>query len=202
MIKYNFSHFCSGLSGVYVLSILNASVSGTELGLFLFATTILYGPVAIISRSFGDVFLVNFGKVTLSQREFRLTFVKGTLVLGMLALLMWMIVQTIPDWIYISVLGEKWSGIGDVLRILVIGCALNLISASFDKVLLMRRKVIYLVIYNLVRLAVVLFAATYLLDWFLTQSFLDILTVFVIFQVVVYLIDWTMSAVSVMTYRA
>lgn len=194
-MQYNLSQFLMNMSGILILTILTEAVMPGELALYLLANTLLYGPVALMSRSFSEVFLAKSGQKHLTSKNILKTYLQYSLIFILFGILFIFVVNSIPPDLLMTIFGEKWNGLSDVLNIVAFSAAANLVSAAFDKVLILRDKLSFSIFYNLVRLLVVWIIFLLFLDDISDMEFLKVVWFFVYFQIAIYFVDWIISGV-------
>jgi len=141
--------------------------------------------IAIISSSFSQVYFKEITKIK-TKKELRSTYTYWFIRLGVLGLIGSIGLQFIPDSLIVFFLGEKWSGLIDIMQIMALWMAVMFISSSLSYIYIKLGKQKQTLILDIIHLLMVLIGMGWVHESF--KSPMTTLWFFTIIQLLFYVI--------------
>lgn len=130
------SHFANNLSSALPLFLLSRSFDATEIGAFSFMVGVVIGPIGLVLRGVGDVFLGEFSNRFRNDRAAaRRILIQTVLALSGVALVSALVVTFFGPTLFAVVFGEKWRLSGTLAQAYTPLLAAQLIVAPVGGVL-------------------------------------------------------------------
>jgi|APSaa5957512535_1039671.scaffolds.fasta_scaffold09252_2 O-antigen/teichoic acid export membrane protein len=150
----NLSSGILAFTGIAQLETVLKFSSMADLGVYLMSTVIIYGPISIVSKSVGDVFIQHYqaGKGVFGSivKDYYLIIALSFFVGFCLIVLFW----TLPDEMDLLYFGKEWGSLIEITRVLVLTTPVMIASSAFERIPIITGAVYFAPFYNLLRLLI------------------------------------------------
>ncbi len=182
--KYNtIPSFMSACSYLLPAIFLNKFYSTEDLGFFDFSKLLLSIPLALIASSLSNVLLQKMSESYREKKSLKRELLSVAVIISVIAVFETIIISLFGIDLFKFFFGADWEMSGIISRILVWSYALNFIVASFSAVFVSLNKIKLYSIWQ-----VMYFLSILSLIFFRDLKFLDFLKIYVIIEVLCYLV--------------